>query len=99
MFLTLRLPCPKCTLRVFVSWLIDRHLPDSHRRVSREGRGRTVDECKLRPERSDNHWLDGLVGCAVARSMQGTVLFGTDVKPIEMRKRVSCAELQRRKRE
>jgi hypothetical protein len=27
-------------------------------RVKTSGRGRTVDEWKLRPERSDNHWFD-----------------------------------------
>ena len=35
---------------------------------------------KLRVEGLDNHWLDGLVGAAVAASMQGAVLFGTDLK-------------------
>jgi hypothetical protein len=40
-------------------------------RVRTEGRGRLVDEWKLRPERSDNHWLDGVVGCAVAASLHG----------------------------
>jgi hypothetical protein len=33
------------------------------------------------PERSDDHWPDCLVGCAVAASMQGVVLPGTEVKP------------------
>jgi hypothetical protein len=60
------------------SSLLDK--PDQHRlftdhvtseyRVKTEGRGRTVDEWKLRPERGDNHWFDGLVGCAVAASIQ-----------------------------
>ncbi len=58
--------------------------PDQHRllaehltaeyRVQTEGRGRTVDEWKLRAGKPDNHWLDCLVGCAVAASMQGAVL-------------------------
>lgn len=66
-------------------------------RIKTEGRGRTVDEWKIRPERGDNHWLDGLVGCAVAASIQGAILPGTDgIKRIE-RKRVSFAELQRRR--
>jgi hypothetical protein len=62
--------------------------PDPHRllaehmtseyRVKTEGRGRTVDEWKVRVEGLDNHWLDCLVGCAVAASMHGAVLFGTD---------------------
>jgi hypothetical protein len=67
-------------------------------RVKTEGRGRTVDEWKMRPERSDNHWLDGVVGCAVAASMQGCSLPGTDVKPAPKRERVSFAELQKAKR-
>jgi len=82
--------------------------PDKHRmfaehmtseyRVKTEGRGRTVDEWKLRPERGDNHWFDCLVGCAVAASMQGTTLPGTDgVAPVK-RQRVSFAELQRGRR-
>ena len=43
-------------------------------RVKTEGRGRTVDEWKMRPGRGDNHWLDGIVGCAVAASVQGCAL-------------------------
>ena len=60
-----------------------------------EGRGRTVDEWKLRPERGDNHWLDCLVGCAVAASMEGASLPGTQVAP-QKKKRVSLAELRAR---
>ncbi len=67
-------------------------------RVKTEGRGRTVDEWKLRPERADNHWLDCLVVCAVAASIQGAVLFGTDGQAPAKRERVSLAELQRRRR-
>lgn len=40
-------------------------------RVRTTGRGRDVDEWKVRPERPDNHWLDCLVGCAVAASVLG----------------------------
>jgi hypothetical protein len=65
-------------------------------RVKTEGRGRTVDEWKLRPERGDNHWFDCLVGCAVAASIQGAVLFGTDGRAPSKRERVSFRELQRR---
>ncbi len=67
-------------------------------RVKTEGRGRTVDEWKVRPERSDNHWLDCLVGCAVAASMQGATLLGAEPKSQSKSKRVSFAELQRRRR-
>lgn len=79
--------------------------PDQHRlfaehltaeyRVKTEGRGRTVDEWKMRPERGDNHWLDCLVGCAVAASMQGAVLLGMEGVAPAKRQRVSFAELQR----
>jgi hypothetical protein len=82
--------------------------PEAHRlfaehvtaeyRVKTEGRGRTVDEWKHRPERSDNHWLDCLVGSAVAASMQGAVLLGGDELAPAKRERVSFAELQRRRR-
>ncbi|HKQ50401.1 MAG TPA: hypothetical protein VJZ71_20170 [Phycisphaerae bacterium] len=41
----------------------------SEYRVPPEGRGRTVEEWKLRVDGSDNHWLDGVVGCAVAASI------------------------------
>ncbi len=82
--------------------------PDQHRlladhltaefRVKTQGRGRTVDEWKMRPERGDNHWFDCVVGCAVAASMQGAVLPGTSVAPIAKRSRVSFADLQRNRR-
>lgn len=82
--------------------------PDAHRlfaehltaeyRVRTQGRGRTVDEWKMRPERSDNHWLDGLVGCAVAASMQGAVLGATGGREPTKRERVSFRELQSKSR-
>jgi len=70
----------------------------SEYRVKTEGRGRTVDEWKQRPERTDNHWLDCLVGCAVAASMQGVALPGMATEPVKDRRRISFAELQRRRR-
>jgi len=83
------------------------HKPEHHRllaehltseyRVRTEGRGRTVDEWKLRVDGLDNHWLDGLVGCAVAASMQGAVLFGTDQK-VMARPRLKLSVLKERAR-
>jgi hypothetical protein len=83
------------------------HRPEHHRllaehltseyRVRTEGRGRTVDEWKLRVDGLDNHWLDGLVGCAVAASMQGAVLFGTDQK-VAARPRLKLSALKERPR-
>ena len=66
-------------------------------RIKTEGRGRTVDEWKLRPERGDNHWFDCLVGCAVAASMQGATLLGTGGTVSPKREKISFAELQRRR--
>jgi len=75
--------------------LLADHLTSEYR-VQTTGRGRTVDEWKLRLSGADNHWLDCLVGAAVAASMQGTVLFGTDTKP-EARPRVRLSEIRRAK--
>jgi len=76
--------------------LLSEHLTSEYR-VRTEGRGRTVDEWKLRVEGLDNHWLDGLVGCAVAASMEGAVLFGTDAKVVA-RPRLKLSALKERTR-
>lgn len=75
--------------------LIAEHLTAEYR-VRTEGRGRTVDEWKLRADSLDNHWLDCLVGAAVAASMQGAVLFATESKPIPQ-VRVRLSELRKGK--
>jgi len=67
-------------------------------RVRTEARGRVVDEWKLRAGGPDNHWLDCLVGCAMAASVQGAVLPGTDAKSPPSRQRVRLSELQGRSR-
>ena len=78
--------------------LIAEHLTSEYR-VKTEGRGRTVDEWKMRPERADNHWFDCLVGCAVAASIQGAVLEGTGGDSGQVKRdRISFAELQQRRR-
>ena len=53
--------------------LVAEHLTAEYR-VKTSGRGRTVDEWKLKPEHHDNHWLDCLAGCAVCGSMLGCSL-------------------------
>lgn len=73
--------------------LLAEHLTAEYR-VRTEGRGRTVDEWKLRPERPDNHWLDCVVGCAVGASIQGAVLFGTEAKPVVKRNRIKLSEVR-----
>ncbi|MCC6906300.1 MAG: phage terminase large subunit family protein [Phycisphaerales bacterium] len=72
--------------------LLAEHLTSEYR-VKTQGRGRTVDEWKLRVDGLDNHWLDCLVGCSVAASMQGAVLYGTDVQPAP-RRRIRLSDLQ-----
>jgi hypothetical protein len=70
--------------------LLADHLTSEYR-VKTQGRGRTVDEWKLRVDGIDNHWLDALVGSAVGAAMQGAVLFGTQPKRAP-RKRVRMSE-------
>jgi len=77
--------------------LIAEHMTSEYR-VRTEGRGRVVDEWKLRPNAADNHWLDGVAGCAVAGSMLGSVLPGTDARRASKKRRVSFAEMQRLQR-
>ena len=76
--------------------LIAEHVTAEYR-VRTEARGRVVDEWKLRAGNADNHWLDCLVGCAVAASVQGAVLPGTDVKSAPSRQRVRLSDLQGRR--
>jgi len=66
--------------------LFAEHLTAEYR-VKTEGRERTVDEWKQRPDRPDNHWFDCLVGCAVAASMQGIAQPGIPAGEVK-RKRV-----------
>jgi len=66
--------------------------------VRAEARGRVVDEWKIRATAPDNHWLDCLVGCAVAASVQGAVLPGTEAAVTQSRQRIRLSELQGRSR-
>jgi len=77
--------------------LLSEHLASEYR-VKTEGRGRTVDEWKLRVDGLDNHWLDCLVGATVAASMHGAVLFGTDQRALAHRPRVRLSDIRREKR-
>jgi hypothetical protein len=62
--------------------------------VKTTGRGRAVDEWKLRPSATEDHWLDCLVGCAVAASIQGVTLFGAEGGAMPARPRLNLSELQ-----
>jgi len=77
--------------------LLADHLTAEYR-VQTLARGRTVDEWKLRATRPDNHWLDCLVGCAVAASVQGAGLPGVGTSSVRTRPRLKLSNLQRRAR-
>ena len=75
--------------------LFSEHMTAEYR-VKTEGRGRRVEEWKMRPEAKDNHWWDGAVGCAVAASMVGCVLAGTDAHAREKPKvKVKLSDLRK----
>ncbi|MGC1272635.1 MAG: terminase gpA endonuclease subunit [Planctomycetaceae bacterium] len=83
--------------------------PEAHRlfaehltaeyRVRTEGRGRTVDEWKPRPGQPDNHWLDGLVGCAVAASVLGVALLADTTNPQSSSRNLTLSKIQRERRQ
>jgi hypothetical protein len=75
--------------------LLADHLTGEYR-IQTFGRGRTVDEWKVRPEQPDNHWLDCLVGASVAASMLGISLLGE--KPKGPPRTIKFSDLQRAKR-
>jgi len=77
--------------------LLAEHLTAEYR-IKTMARDRTVDEWKLKAIRPDNHWLDCLVGCAVAASMEGVKLFGTEFNTPRQTNRMKLSELQRKKR-
>ena len=84
------------------------HKPDEHRLfaehivsehpISVEARGRTVEEWKIRTVALDNHWLDCLVGCTVAASIQGAGLPGLESRRVQPRQRIRLSDLQRNRR-
>ncbi len=73
--------------------LLADHLTAEYR-VKTVARDRTVDEWKLRATRPDNHWLDCLVGCAVAASIHGASLPGVAGGPTRPKQRIKLSALQ-----
>lgn len=60
---------------------------------------RVVNEWKVKPNRSDNHWFDCMVGSAVAASMLGVSLRGTvSVRPQGRSGSLRLSDLQKEKR-
>ena len=67
--------------------------------VRTEGRGRQVDEWKLRPNCHDNHFLDTSSACCVAASICGCALpAASGQKSAAKRKHYSLSEIQKEKR-
>ncbi|MBI5725027.1 MAG: phage terminase large subunit family protein [Planctomycetes bacterium] len=75
--------------------LFARHIAASETWTATQGHGRTVLEWTPLPGRPDNHWLDCLVGCAVAASMLGVRLQG-QAAPNRRRKRYTQEDFSRR---
>ena len=75
--------------------LIAEHIARSEKWVEVIGPGGVVREWSAWPTRPDNHWLDCLVGCAVAASMIGIKPAGEAV-PLRQRKRYTQEDLRRR---
>ena len=59
--------------------------------------GRTAVEWSIKPHRPDNHWLDFIVGCHVAASIQGVAMNEHAAKPMP-RNRLKLSEIQAQKR-
>jgi hypothetical protein len=83
--------------RLFADHLVSEY------RVRTHGRGRDVDEWKLRPDRPDNHWFDCLTGCAVAASVLGVKwsaagAAGEAERPAAAREKVKLSDIQKQKR-
>jgi hypothetical protein len=57
-----------------------------------------VDEWKIRPEQADNHWLDCLVGCAVAAGTVGCLLFGTESSQDQPKAKFCLSRMQNKRR-
>ncbi len=74
-----------------VHQLLAEHLTAEYR-VKTSGRGRTVDEWKLKPEHHDNHWLDCLAGCAVCGSMLGCSLPEFGAVTMKKKARIKLSE-------
>jgi len=77
--------------------LLADHLTAEYR-VRTAAQNRIVDEWKLRATRPDNHWLDCLVGCAVAASVQGATLPSVGERPSTTKTRIKLSALQKKTR-
>lgn len=77
--------------------LFSEHLTAEYK-VRTQGRDRTVDEWRIRPGRTDNHWLDCLTGCAMLASQLGSALPQTlnlnkEKKPVKLSESKQAASM------
>jgi len=67
--------------------LFAEHIAGSETWNKTTGHGREVQEWRLRPSKPDNHWLDCLVGCAVAASTCGITSADAGARPAGKKQR------------
>lgn len=77
--------------------LFAEHIAGSETWVRTEGHGRVVYQWSPKIGGVDNHWLDCMVGCAVAASLCGCTMTGQSVTR-QKRERITLSELQRQRR-
>lgn len=77
--------------------LFAEHIAGSETWVRTEGHGRVVYQWSPKVGGIDNHWLDCMVGCAVAASLCGCTMTGQSVAR-QKRERITLSELQRQRR-
>jgi hypothetical protein len=65
--------------------------------IATEGRGRKLQEWRIKPGTTENHWWDGLVGSAVAASMGGSAIL--EKPPVQPKVKTSREEYERKRRE
>lgn len=63
--------------------------------VRTEGRGRSLDEWQIKPDRRDNHWWDCLVGSACAASVLGCTFLASGEAGKPKRERVKLSDIKR----
>jgi hypothetical protein len=78
--------------------LFSEHIADSEYWTETYGRGRAVREWKLKTSKPDNHWLDCLVGCTAAASMEGIKAPGHDEGGGGRRRKFSAGDFSRAKK-
>jgi hypothetical protein len=63
--------------------------------VRTEGRGRTLDEWQIKPDRRDNHWWDCLVGSACAASVLGCTFLASGEAAKPKKERIKLSDIKR----